>query len=652
MSRKPPRGRGEGRPQEDDQMALFIGAVKKKVKKSQKPPALLTPAQELTRLINQIARLTMLQQAEVNRRLNRKLGVTTRSGASDALVERAVQLAQDYLEYLSRPGPEPKVPVQPAPPRAAPPKFAPAARRGPRPTGEQDLAIEMKESGANFALQAGAGTGKTTTLEMIARAGGGRGVFLAFNRSVVDDAKRRFPFHVRCATPHALAMKALAPQFADRFNGPREPAWRAGERLGISRTTRMKFGDRVMTHKALSSAALGMVVRFSYSTDEEVLVKHLGHIRGLAEEHRPAVARYLLPYARRAWEDLQDPAGRKVRFDPNHALKIWAMRRPVIPGDFLLLDEAQDTNPVLEEVFIAQREHAQLVMVGDSAQAIYGWRGARDVMRGFDGEQLVLSQSFRFGTAIAQEANRWLEAVESPIRLRGNPAMHSEIVPVEHPDAVLCRTNAGTITETFRLLEEGKKVALVGSAKALEDLAKAAGELKAGRRTSHPELFLFETWGELQEYAEEDPMGGDLLPLVDIVDIHGAEKVLGAVRQLTSEANADVAISTAHKAKGREWSSVRIAADFEPQATSDTDEAGKPVLRPYTMDDYRLAYVAVTRARHRLDPDGLRWINDYPELLVPPGEPVPAAAALQTPPAPPSSSSPSPWDALGPPPMT
>ncbi|WTG14190.1 UvrD-helicase domain-containing protein [Streptomyces sp. NBC_01589] len=44
-----------------------------------------------------------------------------------------------------------------------------------------------------------------------------------------------------------------------------------------------------------------------------------------------------------------------------------------IPCDFLFLDEAQDTNPVVEKIFNAQRDHAELVMVGDSAQAIDQW---------------------------------------------------------------------------------------------------------------------------------------------------------------------------------------------------------------------------------------------------------------------------------------
>ncbi|MFE0513189.1 hypothetical protein [Streptomyces sp. NPDC058964] len=35
------------------------------------------------------------------------------------------------------------------------------------------------------------------------------------------------------------------------------------------------------------------------------------------------------------------------------------MTEPKIEADFVFLDEAQDTNPVLEHVFNAQRDHAR-----------------------------------------------------------------------------------------------------------------------------------------------------------------------------------------------------------------------------------------------------------------------------------------------------
>lgn len=58
-------------------------------------------------------------------------------------------------------------------------------------------------------------------------------------------------------------------------------------------------------------------------------------------------------------------------------------------------------------------------MVGDSARAIYGRRGATDVMTRFDGIPLALTQSFRFGPHLAREANRWLALAGAPIRLQG-----------------------------------------------------------------------------------------------------------------------------------------------------------------------------------------------------------------------------------------
>lgn len=44
---------------------------------------------------------------------------------------------------------------------------------------------------------------------------------------------------------------------------------------------------------------------------------------------------------------------------------------------------------------------------------------------------------------------------------------------------------------------------------------------------------LFETWGELREYAEFDPAGRDLLPLVELVDEHGTEALLCALDRLS-----------------------------------------------------------------------------------------------------------------------
>ncbi|MFI5756819.1 UvrD-helicase domain-containing protein [Streptomyces sp. NPDC051569] len=481
------------------------------------------------------------------------------------------------------------------------------------PTPEQAAAAEAFHAGEHLTLQAGAGTGKTTTLAYLAHGTGRRGRYLAYNKTIVRDAAARFPRTVQCSTAHALAYAALGHRYRTRLNSPRQPGWKTGHALGITKP--VHFGERDLSPRAQSYATLRTVSRFCHSADPALAPHHVPRLRGLeAPDLRSQLALTILPFARKAWADLQTYDQGVVRFEHDHYLKIWALTNPKINTDFLLLDEAQDTNPVVEQIYTAQRAHAQLVMVGDSAQAIYQWRGAKDVMTGFNGTSLHLSKSFRFGPRLATEANRWLTIASAPLRLTGSESISTDLAPVRDPDAVLCRTNVGAMAAVMELLEEGRRVALVGGGGSLRALALAAGDLKAGRRTAHPELILFTTWGDLQDYAERDPAGGDLMPLVNLVDKHGTPTILTALDQLADETRAEVTVSTAHKAKGREWQRVKIADDFTPpKDLEETDAAGRPLPGPIADDEARLAYVAVTRARHCLDLGGLSWINQHPD---------------------------------------
>ncbi|MFF9213993.1 MULTISPECIES: UvrD-helicase domain-containing protein [unclassified Streptomyces] len=480
-----------------------------------------------------------------------------------------------------------------------------------KPTDEQITAMDAFRADDHLALQAGAGTGKTTLLEMLARSTKRRGRYFAYNRAIAQDATARFPRTVQCKTAHALAYAAVGHRYTHRLNAPRRPAWQTGQSLGLTKSIRI--GEREVTQRALSNALVRTLTRFCHTSDTEIAHHHVPTLRGLEDKgmHRE-LATHIVPVARKAWTDLQNPDAGSVRFEHDHYLKIWALTQPKINADYLLLDEAQDTNPVVEEVILAQREHAQLVMVGDSAQAIYQWRGAKDVMTAFTGTKLTLSQSFRFGPHLAEEANRWLHLADAPIRLTGTPSVPTEIGPVGRPDAVLCRTNVGAMVQVMAFMNAGLRVALAGGGDGLRALADAARNLKEGRRTHHPELILFPTWFDLQDYAAHDPAGRDLQPLVNLVDTHGTDAILAAVARLAPEPHAHVTISTAHKAKGREWSRVLIANDFPCPTDRQPYHQNEPATLADLMDDAeaRLAYVAVTRTRQRLDLGGLAWIHD------------------------------------------
>ncbi|MEV7374661.1 UvrD-helicase domain-containing protein [Streptomyces sp. NPDC090301] len=481
------------------------------------------------------------------------------------------------------------------------------------PTDEQANAVDQFTAGRHMALQAGAGTGKTSTLDLLARSTNRRGRYLAYNRAIAQEAATRFPPHVTCKTAHALAYAAIGHRYSRRLGAPRRPAWQTGQDLGINKPVRV--ASHTLMPTTLSNTVQRTVTRFCHTADPDFADHHVPTMRGIDNpQAHGELANLVIPYARKAWADLQNTETGAVRFDPDHFLKIWSLTNPKIHTDFLLLDEAQDTNPVVEHIFNSQRNHTQLVMVGDSAQAIYHWRGAKDVMTTFDGTHLTLSRSFRFGPALAEEANRWLAVADAPLRLTGNTTTPTSLGPLAAPDAILCRTNVGAMKHVMTHLAAGTLVALTGGGDSLRTLALAARQLQEGRPTSHPELVLFPSWGAVQDYAAHDPSGSDLQPLVDLVDNHGTHAILTAVARLSDEAHAEVTVSTAHKAKGREWAQVRIADDFLPPPDLDEPDAhGAPVPGPIDTGEARLAYVAVTRARHHLDIGGLSWIDTHPQ---------------------------------------
>lgn len=127
----------------------------------------------------------------------------------------------------------------------------------------------------------------------------------------------------------------------------------------------------------------------------------------------------------------------------------------------------------------------------------------------------------------------------------------------------------------------------MGGGGEVERFAKAARELILNGETSHPELAIFDSWSEVQDYVASDPSGSELALLVKLIDDNGVDAVLRAVANTVSEEDADLVVTTAHKSKGREWDTVRIHGDFPPNRDSDSD--------------LRLLYVAVTRARLQLD---------------------------------------------------
>lgn len=484
------------------------------------------------------------------------------------------------------------------------------------PTPEQAEAIAAYGDGTDAVLQAGAGCGKSSTLKMIAKSDPRASMlYVAYNKSIATDAQRGFPGNASCSTAHGLAFRAVGKEYAHRLSGPRQTAHAAAQLLGVSHLVgpgvprlTADLGDVVaMPSKRIMRYALETITNWCYSADPEIAARHIPRKPNLKKAATvQQLAELVLPVARAAWRDLQKLDG-VLKFAHDHYLKMWQLGGPRLDADVVLLDEAQDTNDVLAAVVQAQ-EHAQRIVVGDSAQQIYEWRGANDALAKFaagGAQELTLSQSFRFGPAIAEAANAWLYVIGTSLRLKGFEQARSELAALSDPDAVLCRTNAGAMEVVMHCLDQGVRVALVGGGSEMKRLAEAATALQAGRDTDHPELCGFPSWDAVRQYAEEEADGADLRVLVRLVDNHGPAAVVAATEQLVAEDQAALVVSTAHRSKGREWPKVRIHNDFrEPSADPVT---GLVTIR---REEARLAYVAVTRAREVLDDRALAWVGD------------------------------------------
>lgn len=472
------------------------------------------------------------------------------------------------------------------------------------PTDEQAHALELFGTGAGLAIEAGAGTGKTSTLTLLARSTNRGGQYVAFNKAIVTDAAAKMPGTVAASTAHSLAYRAVGKDYARRLRGGRMRSDQIARHLGVDPFV-VSYGTerKVLQPGYMGSLVMRAVGRFCQTTDEAPNRSHVPYIDGIdlprpdgrrTYTNNDEVAAILEPHLRRAWADLCRTEGR-LPFRHDHYLKLWALSHPRINADFILFDEAQDANPVLVGV-MAEQTHAQLVFVGDSNQAIYEFTGAVNALATVPADQRAyLSQSFRFGPAVAEVANRMLDKLDAELRLRGTDAVASVVDAVADPDAVLCRTNATAVERVLAVQAEGRKVHLVGGGAEVVDFAKAAQDLMDRGHTNHPELACFRSWNEVDDYVRSDPQGSELRLMANLVNDYTVPTILGALERMIPESAAEVIVSTAHKAKGREWDSVQIAGDFPTGKAKD----GTP--QPIAPSEYRLMYVAATRARRELD---------------------------------------------------
>lgn len=511
------------------------------------------------------------------------------------------------------------------------------------PLNDEQMAIVDSVVGQrkNAVVRALAGTGKTSTMEALARRfqiarPEAKILYIAFNRSVKVEADGRMPENIESRTGHSLAWAAVGPLINGKLG--RQQLARTHPELASSAEVKFLRSRPQAVGKALgldtaSAETVKMIVDvFATSADDKLLMDHLESLAAVRELPESSMDRLkLLDAAQRYWDDVITPLGRdRCRFAPthDHLRKLWALGDPDFtkrdsgvwrPAQILFVDEAQDTPPVLAKVIDNQPEQMQICVVGDSSQAIYGFAGATDyldtVAPAMEAD-LPLTTSYRFGDGIAGVANRFLAALDAENRVAGD-ADEDEVGTVENPDAVLTRTNRGMIEEIIAEGAKGRSVGLLKTARDdLISLVETTSHMRDGGpepRQRHRLLGKYKTWQEVKAEVAQAKSTTDLTVALGVVSKWPLSQ-LGEIARSTHEvidtkrSGCDVVITTVHQAKGLEWDSVRIGSDhYGP----DRKPPGGENARFDDPEHLRLDYVAVTRAKKQLDLGSLQWILKY-----------------------------------------
>ena len=466
-----------------------------------------------------------------------------------------------------------------------------------QPVVEQRRAADLFLAGGNIRIDAYAGTGKTTTLTLLAAAKPGRAFYLAFNRAIADEAKQRFPGYVHCATTHSIAFRGVRRSL-------RYPEWKLTEALTSNLILEVfRLPETISFHSGLvlerrSYAAIlrDGLKRFLKSSDHVPGPAHIpcyGALETLGPERFESFSKQAAEHLGYLWAAMLDRE-RGLPLGHDGYLKLWALSEPKAQADYVMIDEAQDLNPVLLDVL--KRLECQIVYVGDPHQQIYEWRGAVNAMEQVHTRhRCLLSQSFRFGPEIAAAASIVLRTLGAKEPLRGSPSVPSQIGRVQ-PNARLARTNTGVIANVLRCLGQNQRCAVVGGTGEFKRILTDVQRMKQGQPAQSPELVGFESWKDVMVFSNQ-PEGEGLRPLVNLVQEHGEARMLGALARCEpTEGTAHVVCSTAHRAKGREWNYVQLDPDFEAGSVK-AIRLGSAASAKALASEARLLYVAMTRAK-------------------------------------------------------
>ncbi len=453
----------------------------------------------------------------------------------------------------------------------------------------------FKSGTGNLVIEAYAGTGKTTTIKHAFEHAPEKSILYAvFNKKNQVEAKEKITdSRVDVRTLHSLGYGYI------------KNVWRNAKPDSDVEFDRIKQVVGIGCEDREYIAAIEKLVGFAKNTcinpseDDLLNIIDIQEISasGISERELCGAALSVLSASK-----IQDVQGR-ISFNDMVWLPVamnWVKQKFYL----VACDESQDMSlPQLTMVKQCCVTGGRIVVVGDSRQAIYGFRGAvqnamRMMQTTLSAKVLTLSTTYRCPKSVVKIANEIVPGYNAAdSALDGEVKQVIDTLSATPGDAILSRLNAPLMPLALNLLRRGVSARIEG-----RDIGRQlVGMVKSQKAKSVPNfLEKINGWFNKQVERLSKSKNGEkrIEQSRDILDTlvavaEGADSVADIERKINnlfqdSDTNSKPAVilSSVHKAKGLEWKRVFILTE--------TFRRGKGI------EEDNIYYVAVTRSQHSL----------------------------------------------------
>lgn len=459
-----------------------------------------------------------------------------------------------------------------------------------QPTNEQSSILStLRTTPGNLSIRALAGSGKTSTLEMIQNDATECPILcLAFNKRIAEEMSKRFRstttvrtfnslghriWSKTCTSTPTLNPKKMQDLFREHCKTLRKSAadeawsvyWEVIHACGLA--------------KSLGYIPTNVFPNARRLLDEEVFYESLderptAQIRDLCDT-------LLINSIKQAY------AGTIDYNDQIYMPALFGGTFPQFP--LVLVDEAQDLSPT-NHAMLNRMARSRICIVGDVYQSIYGFRGAvqggmKALEAKFDMAQSPLSISFRCPQRIVENVH-W----RVPHMRWANEGGHVEhlgrltLDGIQEGSAIICRNNAPLFQLAFHLLAAGRSVRVAGSdiGPKLIGILRRLGEEDLSRSAV---VTAIAQW-QVERESKGSTSAADMAECLRIFASFGT--TLGsaiAYAEHLFKQEGTIRLLTGHKAKGLEWDIVYF---LDPWLIGEEEQ------------ELNLRYVISTRAKREL----------------------------------------------------